>query len=162
MCRILEDLEEGQVVWVNREKRYGFVKRVSNGEQIFFHLGDGRRVSIRDDGGMVFSAPLFTRESPDNLIPEKDDIIAFYVTKGKNNKPKACPWTYPAMIDNAWDQNEKENESCSLCGHLMGDHAGGAECMVSGCHCGDEDYDEDYESHIINVSDSPMGFHVCE
>jgi hypothetical protein len=97
-------------------KEYGFaavldVNGEETGETIFFHLGDGQFVEItkgRDD--IEFIGPVFpnglTMRSRTLNATKPGERIAFQRAKGKDDRPKACPWT----IEESYTKRRKSIE----------------------------------------------------
>lgn len=139
-----DELRSATVVWFNTEKHYGFA-RDEWGQQIFFHLNDGRHCFV-DKGELKLYARSPESFGKYHLVPEPvaEDIILYKVAIGSKGRPKASPWTYQYMQVDAWLDYEQDQIPCSACGHLMEEHSG-AECQHDGCHCGEEDFDFDNE-----------------
>lgn len=156
-----EEFQIGIVVWYNCEKRYGFA-RDSWGQQIFFHLNDGRHCYVNDR-----KLVLFSRSRADYgeycQVPEPvaEDVIIFKRAKGSKGRDKASPWTFRYMEVDAWLDYEQDQIPCSFCIDPIGQHDGDGKCTVPGCHCGDEDYEET-EPQQVWFTESPCGHNGWE
>lgn len=164
------NLKFGRVVWFNRVKQFGFVKPDGEDTEIFLHFGNGRSMEIKNNE-IVFSeldVPV------DFSYPKVGDFVCFLVTEGSKGRPKCSPWSFTSKFKIADEHLKKfpsttdidafELEICPECGHTMYEHNSGASpCLIPGCHCGDETYEElDDESRIVNLGDTPGGFTICE
>lgn len=98
------DLEQGIVVFYNARESYGFLRVLdesgrSTGEDIFFHLNQGRWVEIVGDD-IEFIGAYFNKM--EIYAPRVNDRLAFKRAQGGHGTV-AQPWTYAtAYINRAW------------------------------------------------------------
>jgi len=156
--------ELGEVVWFNKERRFGFAKD-GEGKEIFFHFNDGRFVKVAENREVIFTSPaieLFGRRIPLD-DPKPGDCILFVRTRGSKGRPKASPWCFDDMYLEEQTRYDEDQKPCPLCMHRMGEHSGGCLCMIANCHCGDEAYEhEDDEPQQVWFTESPGGHYGYE
>lgn len=91
-------LIQGTVTDYWQNKGYGFVHIDGRKDDIFFHIGDGRLVGIKNS-----KPEIFTDHLPEEIIkygyPRKNDVISFTLRNGKDNQPKCAPWCFTRMIE---------------------------------------------------------------
>lgn len=151
----------GEVKWFNPQRRFGFLV-MANGDEIFFHYNDGRFPDV-DEKGSSYGKP--TVLGPDGKSyhvpdPKPGARILFELAKGSEGRSKASPWCYEHMLVDAYLDYEHDQEPCSICSHPMVEHAGWSGCMVSGCHCGDEEWErslDEEEPQEVWYTEAPCG-----
>ena len=155
------ELNTATIVWFNVENKYGFAED-EWGQQIFFHLNDGRNCRIEKDQLVFYKPRNFITYKVDVLSePAVGNIIQFVRAKGSMGRPKAKPWTYDHMVTSAYIDDFHENEECLGCGHKMFEHSG-EECQHVGCHCGDPAYEYDQLDDTGGCSqEEPGGITDC-
>lgn len=101
------ELEHGIVKFFDDRdgKKFGFLEVLNEdgqktGEEIFFHFNDGQFVDIVGGDEIMFVGRVFPENGLHMWHPKPGDRIAFDVSVGKNNRDKACPWTYAEGYDN--------------------------------------------------------------
>lgn len=87
-------METGTVKFftVSGGMNYGFIRK-ADGEEVFFHLNEYRRLSVNKFDGSIFFQEA---AAPPRNVPASDDIIVFEETCGKRGL-KARRWAYQAM-----------------------------------------------------------------
>jgi cold shock CspA family protein len=167
------NLKFGRVIWFDKTKGFGFVRPDGENIEIFFHFGDERAMEIKN-GEIAFGSLNLPCDLP---YPKAGESVCFLVAKGSKGRPKCSPWSFISKYNvvseylkkftsTTGDMDQFEFELCKECGHPMYEHNGGASpCQVRGCHCGDEDYedeDEEVYRHEVRLSDSSMGTVIHE
>lgn len=102
------NVEFGEVKFFNPEKKFGFIT-AENGEEIFFHLGDGEVVFDDQDSDQPAWAGWNKKMT---RIPQKADRVVFLRQSGKQGKYKACPWGFTDEYEAALkkiENREKQN-----------------------------------------------------
>jgi hypothetical protein len=84
-------------------RNYGFISVLNSdyeptGKEIFFHYGDGRYPENNGQDSVFFGDN--TTKIGGQLVPlrtpKAGDMVVFSRTPGKDDRPKASPWTYAA------------------------------------------------------------------
>lgn len=163
-----QQFEQGEVLWFNTQKRFGFIKDKQDHE-IFFHFSDGKFPVIVNGKSGYSEATIKGPNSRRWPLPDPvpGDYILFERTKGSRGRPKASPWTYQYMLETEWVKYEDGKRPCAECGHPISEHAGSVLCMMNGCHCGDEAYQvppgmETDGPREVSTGDSTGGFSICQ
>jgi cold shock CspA family protein len=99
----VSEMEQGtvKVFFSAKERRYGFL-RLTSGEEIFFHFGDGD-IIVPGKEAPEFSgkAQIEVKGQVQGLRdPQKDDVIMFERAEGSKG-PVARPWGFKSHYDRA-------------------------------------------------------------
>jgi hypothetical protein len=160
-----KEVELAVVQWFNPQKRFGFALVCGKEpEQIFFHFGDGRKLSLdNNEESVIFLEAVASKNLEE---PQISAYIIFIRTVGSKGRPKASPWAYLGDWITLNDVLREQNFVCD-CGHKKKEHHADGTCGAPGCHCGDEAYMvapgmETDGPREISTQDSTGGFSICQ